>query len=65
MLRTCKATEKEIWDMINFRMTSRKDCWKAMDFLMAHDFPNVIDEDHSKFDSWMEALSYRANREFN
>ena len=51
--------------MINFRMTSRKDCWKAMDFLMAHDFPNVIDEDHSKFDSWMEALSYRANREFN
>ena len=65
MLRICKATEKEVWDMINYRMNSRQDCWKAMDFLMTHDFPNVKDDDNSIFDSWMEELSYLANREFN
>ena len=65
MLKVCKATENEVWDMINFRVKSRKDCWVAMKFIKKHDFVNVDDPDYSKFDSWMEALSYRANREFN
>ncbi len=64
MLRICNATEKEVWNMINFRMKSREDCWKAMNFLRAHDFPNIDDDDSAKFDSWMHALSWRANNEF-
>lgn len=65
MKKVCKATEKQVWDMINFRMNSRKDCWVAMDFLKNHSFPNVNDPDSSIFDDWMRALSWRANCEFN
>ena len=62
--RICLASEREVWNMINRRMKSREDCFKAMHFLQEHEFPNIKDPDSSIFDEWMHALSYRANHDF-